>query len=195
MFQAIFCRSISLLVPLLSLVSCTSLFPLLVIIVNLVSILIRNRLLVFHAFTMWFLLLGRNQFFLHPRLLFKVKETVKSLIQFYTSSSICPLPTCPSSRHLAPFHHSAPTPHHSRLNSSSCPVAARIDAVEGDLKIPNKPALCSQLFYQGPQSLHQPEAASARLLLSLSLLGQELRLLQVRSLGKISTKLQQIFME
>lgn len=52
------------------------------IIVNLVSILFRNRLLVFHAFTM--LSLGETPFSCIPDPFLKVGETIKSLIQFHT---------------------------------------------------------------------------------------------------------------
>lgn len=87
-----------------------------------------------------FFSLGETNFSCIPDSFLKVHETIKSLIQFYTDSSICPLPKTPFSsvlsRHLSPFTtllHLPITPY-----SSSCPVAARIDAVGGALKISNR---------------------------------------------------------
>lgn len=88
-----------------------------------------------------FFSLGGTHFSCIPDSFLKVHNTVKPLIQFYTGSSICSLPKTPLSsllsRHLAPFHHSNSPPHHSQLYSSSCPVAARIDAVRRSTENPS----------------------------------------------------------
>lgn len=150
---------------------------------------------------MWFLFPRRNSFFLHSRLF--SQSTWNSQIPYpypaLSGSSVCPLPTTPCSsllsRHLAPFHHSPPAPHRSSLYSGSCPVAARIGAVEDTLKIPERQAYWSQPLRQVPQSLHHPEAAAAGLLVPVSQLGQHMCLLQIRFPGKTGTKLWQVFME
>lgn len=75
------------------------------------------------------------------------------------------------------------------MHFSYCPVAARIGAAEGALKIPERQAHCSQILCEVPQSLRQPEAAAAGLFVPTSQPGQHMCLLQIRFPWKMGTKL------
>lgn len=92
------------------------------------------------------------------------------------------------------FHSSLPPPHNSWLFSSSCP-AAGIAPGEGTQEIPVGQACCSQPRCQVPQSLNQPEAAAAGLLVPVLQLGQHMCLPQITFPGNMGTKLWQVFME